>query len=520
MFKILIVDDEKKHRSGLTKLLYTLYPDDMLLEAESGEQALEVMKLLECDIVITDIRMQGMDGLELLQRIRDAYADTAVIILSGYGEFGYARDAIKYNVSEYLLKPIDIGEVKKCLDKIRNEITEKRTRSESQESLKSQLQETEIIYMEYLMHQFLRNRNFEKKERVKEIFPMEQPGYIFLCDIKTGKKEAGGLDVQEFRLAVKKYIRLASSYSFETGVGNVYAVLVLGPDKGDKTYFENMQRVLQKSLPECRFAFYVSGYHENMYEDGPAAYEEACLIWKYRFYEPGDYCDYDMWKDRLEGELNGISDSEHAITEHVKQNDIISAFQYVKEYVSAAQKGRLPDPGKLCQSVMLLLFQVVKELDPMMSEEMRREADEALMKIYRSETVSSLLRSAYSFLAEIGKNINFQKEIKGTDVLDHCRDYLQQHYMEEITLDLISEKYYFNASYFSTIFKNYFGKSFSNYLIELRMHKAKEFLAVSDYKIKEVAGMVGYKDANYFIRAFKKFYGYTPEEYRKLKAQD
>ena len=132
----------------------------------------------------------------------------------------------------------------------------------------------------------------------------------------------------------------------------------------------------------------------------------------------------------------------------------------------------------------------------------------------------SLLRSVYSFLLEIGKNINFQKEIKGVDVLEHCRDYLDKHYMEEITLDMIAEKYYFNASYFSTIFKNYFGKSFSNYLIEIRMKKAKELLVSSDEKIKEITNKVGYNDANYFIRAFKKYYGYTPEEYRRMKAKD
>lgn len=521
MFRILIVDDEKKHRSGLIKLLYTIYPEDMLLEAESGDQALEIMRLLECDIVITDIRMQGMDGLELLRKIKDEYTNTSVIILSGYGEFSYAKDAIKYGVSEYLLKPIDVGEVKKCLDKVRGEITDRRTRNENQESMKTQLQETEIIYMEYLMFQFLRNGDFEKKQRVREIFPMEQPGYIFLCDIKTGEESGkGALDVQEFRLALKEYIRHASSYSFQTDVRNLYVVLVLGPEKGGKTWFDNMRRALQKSLPDCRFAFYISGWHKNMYEEGPKAYEEANLIWNYRFYELGDYCDYDLWKERLEGELSGISDSVGRITEHVKQNDIIAAFQYIKEYVDAGAKEQLPDPGKLCQSVMLLLFQVSKGLEPMMSEEMRRRTEEALMKISQSETVSSLLRLVYSFLVEIGKNVNFQKEIKGVDVLNHCRDYLEQHYMEEITLDLMAEKYYFNASYFSTIFKNYFGKSFSNYLIELRMHKAKGLLASADYKIKEVANKVGYRDANYFIRAFKKFYGYTPEEYRKLKAQD
>lgn len=518
MFKILIVDDEKMHRNGLMKLLYTIYPEDMLLEADSGEQALEIMKLLECDVVITDIRMPGMDGLELLRSIRKNFEETAVIILSGYGEFDYAREALKYGASDYLLKPVEPSEVKKCLDQVRNEITEQRTRDQTRESMKTQLRETEIIYVEHLMQQFIRNEDFDKKERIKEIFPLEHSGYLFLCDVDMNSDRV--LDVPEFRLAMKKYIQSASSYSFAVNHKNLYAVLVMSEVKGDRTFFEGLQRILQKNLPGFRFSFYVSSSHENLYEEGKKAYDEAELLWKYRFYEPGDYCDYDLLKNRLGGELIRFSEPVGMIAEHVKQNDIITAFQYIKDYVREASAVHYPDPARLCRAVMLLLFQIVKALDAMMSDEMKQKTDEALTNIYQSDTVSILLRSVYSFLLEIGKNINFQKEIKGVDVLEHCRDYLDKHYMEEITLDLIAEKYYFNASYFSTIFKNYFGKSFSNYLIEIRMKKAKELLVCSDEKIKEITNKVGYNDANYFIRAFKKFYGYTPEEYRRMKAKD
>lgn len=521
MFKILIVDDEKKHRSGLMKLLYTIYPEDMLLEADGGEQALEVLHLLECDIVITDIRMPGMDGLELLRRIRQEFAHTAVIILSGYGEFDYARDAIKYGVSDYLLKPVDVGEVKKCLDKVRAEITEWRTKSESQESMKSQLMETEIIYMKYLMQQFVHHAEFEEKKKIREIFPMEQPGYLFLCEIAAGFDGSGAaIDAQEFRLAVKKYIQTGSSYSFELEEEGLYAVLVLCARKGDRTWFETMRRTLQRSLPNCGFSFYVSACHENMYEEGAKAYEEAMTIRKYRFYELGEYYDYDLLKNKIEGKISGFFDSAQTLTEHVKQNDIITAYQALKEAVQVPPDERLPDPDQLCRAVMLQLFQVAKGLEPMMSGEMKQSTDEVLMKIYQSDTRNSLLRQVYGFLLELGKNVNFQKEIRGVDVMEHCRDYLEKQYMNEITLDAIAEKYYFNASYFSTIFKNYFGKSFSSYVTELRMRHAKELLVSSDYKIRDVAGKVGYRDANYFVRAFKKFYGYTPEDYRKLKAQE
>lgn len=517
MFKILIVDDEKTHRIGLMKLLYTLYPEDMFLEAASGEQALETLELLECDIVITDIRMPGINGLELLHQIRKNHNDIAVIFLSGYEEFSYAKEALKYGTKEYLLKPVEVSEVKKCLDQVRSEITFQREKNANHESMKNHLKETEIIYAEYLMQQFVRNTAFEKKERILEVFPIEQPGYFFLCDIKI--QDGGSLNIPEFRMAMKSCIAV-SSYSFLGERENLYTILVLDQSKGDRSFFDHIRSVLHKRFPGCSFAFYVSGWHKNMYEEGPDAYQEAVKIWKYRFYELGDFCDWDLLREKLDGDLENFLVLSGKTAGHIKQNDILSAFQPIKEAVSNSSEKKLPSPERLLRSVMLLLFQVVKELDPLLSNELKSTVDETLNHLYQSETLSKLLRSVYSFLLSLGKDANFQKQVKGIHVMEHCCKYLQKHYMEEITLETVAEKYYFNPSYFSTLFKNYSGSSFSNYLTALRMQKAKEFLAFTDDKVKEIAVKTGYRDPNYFIRAFKKFYGYTPDEYRRLKAKD
>lgn len=523
VFKILVVDDEKGHRCALTKMLYAIYPDDMFLEAESGEQALEVLQLMECDIVITDIRMGGMNGLELLKNIRNEFGNIAVIILSGYGEFEYAREALTYGASDYLLKPVDTEEVQNCLNKVRKNVEERKAVLETHTNMQFQLQETEIIYIEYLMRQFVSDPGFEKKDKIREIFPIEQPGYFFFCDIKTQKKnKKSEIDEKEVRMALKQALPDVSSYSFEIAQKNVFAVLVLAKKKGERSFFEKVRRDLQKNLPLYNFSFYVGSLHQNMYEETPNAYQEADQMWQYRFYELGDYCDYDLLKERLNGKVLPTGNLTLVLTEKMKQNDIMGAFQAVKEYIEKNTEMQLPVPSQLCRSIMLLIFQLVKELDTMLSDDLKKKTDEALQEIHQSDNISMLLRKVYSYLLELGKDVHFQKETKGTDVLEHCRVYLEGHYMNEITLEQIAEKYYFNASYFSTLFKNYFGKSFLNYLTELRMRKAKEILIESDnkVKIKDVANRVGYHDANYFIRAFKKFYGYTPEEYRKIRAQD
>ena len=517
MFKILIVDDEKAQRDGLCRLLYTIYPEDMILEAENGEQALETLELLECDIVITDIRMPGINGLELLQKIRQRNQNTAVIILSGYEEFSYAKEALRYGAKDYLLKPVEISEVQKCLEGVRKEIIAHRKEDASRASMETHLQETEIVYLEYLMQHFVCRQNFDKKEKIREILPIEQPGYLFLCEVKVENGKA--LNIPEFRMAIKSCIA-ASSYSFSCEQKNLFAILVLDCAKGDRSFFNHMESLLQKRLSGCSFAFYISSCHKNMLEEAPAAYQEAQTLWKYRFYETGSYCDYDLQKDRLEGALPDFSSLAAKIAENIKQNHIFHAFQLIKDPLTELTQKRMPDPERLRRGIMLVLFQSVKILEPMLSEEARSETDETLNRIYQSKTVSALLRFLYSYLLELGKDVNYQKEVKGTHVMEHCCEYLQKHYMEEITLETVADKYYFNPSYFSTLFKNYTGSSFSSYLTGLRMKKAKEFLSSTDEKVKEIASKAGYRDANYFIRAFKKYYGYTPDEYRRMKAKD
>lgn len=103
--------------------------------------------------------------------------------------------------------------------------------------------------------------------------------------------------------------------------------------------------------------------------------------------------------------------------------------------------------------------------------------------------------------------------------MQRCKEYLNSFYMEELSLEIVARKFHFNPSYFSTLFKQSFGESFSEYLSSVRMEKAVHLLLESDCKVKEIAGMVGYKDSNYFIRSFKKRYGITPDDFRKRGEQ-
>ena len=117
MYNILVVDDERIHREGLIMLLEKICPDDMLWEASNGQEAMEIMNNISCEIVISDIRMAEMDGLQLQKKVKTDYPETAFVIVSGYADFSYAREALQFHASDYLLKPVDAEELKRAIKK-------------------------------------------------------------------------------------------------------------------------------------------------------------------------------------------------------------------------------------------------------------------------------------------------------------------------------------------------------------------------------------------------------------------
>ena len=186
MYKLLIVDDEADHRKGLMNLLAAMRPEDMLLEADDGVTALEVIELVDCDVIITDIRMTNMNGLELLKAAKAQNPDVEVIILSGYGQFDYAREALKYQAADYIMKPVDSDEIRTVLNKVTERISARQKSRNRQESIENRLTETMPVYMDHLMNLFVQKPDFAGKERLKDMFQLERPGYIFCCHVAGG----------------------------------------------------------------------------------------------------------------------------------------------------------------------------------------------------------------------------------------------------------------------------------------------------------------------------------------------
>lgn len=515
MFKYLIVDDEKSHRDGFSKLLNIFFPEDIVLEAEDGIEAIKIIEVIGCDIIFTDIKMPHMSGLELLKKIKEKFPAISVVMISGYDEFEYAQTAIKYGAADYLLKPVSPDEVHSITTKIQEKINREKNDIQTQRTIKNHLQETEPIYIEYLANQVFTNPMFLEKDKLKNILPIARKGSFIICEIVNKTKEnLPPIAVDKFRIYIKELLNPFSSYSFQLKSYVQYGIILLSDSIKNNSYFENISNKLSLAFPNFNFFLYISAPQSNIFESAYESYREASEMMKYKYYSIGKVYLYEEYKGKINQNIPDISDKVSIVINLLNNNNAIEAYSLIAHTLNISQEC-LYDPGKLQDSLTFFMLQVFHEITKSLSTNVKQKVENELQMIDKSESYFEISNKIKKILSDIGNDIGFQKHTKEIDVLIQCKEFLEEHYMDEITLEQTAERYHFNASYFSTIFKKYYGKTFMNFLIEIRMNCAKGILSTENCKIKEIAKRSGYTDSNYFIRAFKKYTGYTPEDYRR-----
>lgn len=429
MYSVLIVDDEPRHRRGLANMVAELRPDYSVFEAKNGKQALEMINTTNIEIVLTDIRMPIMDGLQFMENLGDRKSDIKVIIISGYNYFKYAQQALRLGAFDYMLKPVDVNKVTEVLELTERALQKERSEKYDRENTIKLLTKSMPVYLERRMNRWINGtlKNNEMEE-VKDLFHLSSKKTIIVTEIKRSEFESIYTDsdaLEEIRTNIEEYIAEA-----------------LKPIGSSISFY----------LEDCpnRLISIVELYMDIVYKQE----ETKTLL------------------------MDFITRLETEYELHV-----------------------LIGVGNLFAAI----------------DGSERISYEAAVKAVESKFHLGFGRVLFpcEYMEDVSLNLEERKNTKNNDIIITCMKYIDEHYMEELSLDSISERYYFNPSYFSSIFKNYTGVNVSDYLMNVRLKKAKELLREPIIRVYEVAIQVGYKDAKYFNRIFKKKLGMTPEEYRR-----
>lgn len=551
MYKLLISDDEIRVCKFIQHLIdWESFGIEVIGLAQDGETALKIAKREHPELMITDIRMPGMDGLELIREIREAKLDTDIIIISGYKQFDYAQQAIRYGVEDYIVKPIDEREltsmVRRILEKRGDRQTLLTEKEEAEQQLKANWKMMQSAYLQQLISGSMQDTSEEKFPELSEVG--EMTAVLVKPDIDCAKEEFSIYDTLLKKInAIAETVFSTDSIQCMTAIKDEGVYLIV--NYTDRELLRANVRLLKRQIMVQNGAFFPKftitvgiGTGKQSIKEIRVAIEEAeAAILNRLFLGTGDIIEADHGADRaVRGAENAVRGThqfnrtaERAIQmmedqiftqsiramllEKIEIFDAEGVVQIVRSIGTQCYEAASLDGSavrRICKSVLnTYLFG---------SEIIRGKEDPEEFR-FRWNRLFCMCATCREVFEELGKYLKADLERllerKTSHQLRPIRDaklYLQEHYKEQVYLEAVAKQAGFNPAYFSTLFKKETGQTFSDYLIELRIAGAKSLLTEGDQPIADIAEEVGYTDLKYFSRIFKRTTGLTPSEYRKL----
>ncbi len=528
--KIVVVDDEFYARKALVKMLREFGGKfQVAADLETGKEAVEYIEQNPgIDAVITDIRMPEMDGIRLAEYLYRNYPEIQVIIETGYTDFEYAQEAIRYHVRDYITKPIHREELETALDNIWME------KQSTQGAVFRHAQESAV---EYSKEQLSIRELYENSELQKQFMPkcfdcFETMSYRILLLQVEGKENAEQKADLKAALERQAGTKLCEVFYFS---GNREYVLLsfLEKDEAESGIHDEISDPLVakglRSLVSCANAVLdwgskalglslsaaVSREHQGR-EEFYDAYKEAVYAINQRLLQGWNKV-FTCERKQKEQHISSLDQKdEAALRQALGRSDSEGAKEVLLRILEDPELSRNEDIYELYKriiSVLGIFNQQYRQSDhggdARMMVMFSRRYD-----LYNFRHMSEL----EDYLLDMIKQLCSQSQeipYNGRDIIIEITEYISRSYQYDISLqDLAEKKYFMNVSYLSRLFKANVGKTFSKYLIEYRLEKSRELLEKTILKVSEIAAHVGYNDVSHFIQSFRKVYGMTPEEYR------
>lgn len=495
MYKVLIVDDEPLAREYVRKIVdWDKLSLDVCAEATDGEDALMKIKACQPDIILLDMIMPLMDGLALAEFIKEHHIKTYIIIITGSDEIEYVRKSMKLDVRDYLLKPFDVEELEHALVQA-----------------KKQIQKDDMSTMRHkksMIYNLLFNPVDENIAIAKEYFDLDKKMY-FQISVMYCSKEQGR---QRLIKRLRSHFSMDNSILFiKNGISQIICFYELG-DKKNKT--ELMNRF------QCFFDKYGTPLEQPLVGIGHVC--DTIL-------EIGN-----SYKQALEMVNNGIIFGEKGVKLYkTNPSDIAKYFYSITDLEQLLVALRSGDQQKVMMQLDNIFEHLEKEkvdyehlitisnglmsicYSTITENTSGRYADgDSMHYNFRHKKISEIKEHVIQFYVESIKQNKTVKRTKAQKVAEDSVDFIKDNYADPaLSIRMIGEALHLDISYVRRVFKKVMGKTMNNYIIDLRMQKSKELLMKNEYKHSEIASMVGYIDAAYFSKSFKKYVGITPKEF-------
>ena len=508
MKKIIIADDEKTIRNGLARFVNW---EDMGCTLSgvfsSGEEVLGYLKDNSADILLTDIVMDGISGLELIEEVLKLNKDIKTIILSGYDDFDYVKKALNLGAYDYLTKPVNLDELSACIAKINEKIDE--------ETNNLTIRKSHDVFLEERFLNNLVRGGYDSWEAVAAAYPKAEQALsgenvcfarVYL-KIKLNVKQKSDM-IKELR---QKMPENKGIFFFDSGINEFTSLF---SDRENSGFVEFLRSELEKSIGEDKFCIGISPGCVRLC-DYLDSFKKAGKVLEYRIISKNRQV---LYYSEISEYMKGLtilgSDDEKNICRMLSQKDLGGLRGFIFELEDKESSADTKFVYDICIEVLLIINKYI-------NENIEYESD------FNEYTFSAIRNLLYKNSNDAIKDIlsdyidNAIEKISASEsagehmLITKMKRYINEHYGEYITLETISKQVYAHPVYLSKLFREETGMNFIDYLTEVRINNAKELLKNPDCKIYDISYMVGYESSKHFSKVFKNATGMTPKEYRE-----
>ena len=503
---LIIVDDEEIILQHTVLKIQTVAPlCRIVATAKDGVEALELVRLHRPNIVITDIKMPHMDGLELAKSIRNMFPNIYVVIVSGFSDFQYARQAIKYAVFDYLLKPVETEKLRDVLSEINRELETANNRN---------------------IRSFTVLRPGKQNDRKQQVLKGDMFGLFFFNFYNLCFDESDATLTEQYRkeltsLNWDKILGINDGFIKDSVIGDEY----MPNQKSVTIAFSSEDRV---KLPD------LAGTLRERFQTEYSALPVNIICHN----EPIKRSDIWLYSKRLRNAMNTaiiacnpqiiIMEEQEFINGNDEVTDALKqqVENKIKAFLTSKDKQELKK--ELCKVFLCLATLPQKKVEKVISYILSRleyhlgnydleRSEMTQMELFRALSLSQTVQDIEQKFIECIDTMLYQgaQDCRRSDVPNRLLDYVDRNYVAIDSIEELAEVFCYNTTYLSRLFKKISGTTLSKYIMIKRIEAAKKLLKSSDVSVGTVSEMVGYQDQQYFSRVFRSFMGMSPSEYKR-----
>lgn len=534
MYRLFLVDDEPGARKGLRNYFkWDRYGIEVVGEADDGDSAIELIQQVKPDIVLTDVKMPNMDGIQLAIKLREQFENIKIVFISGHDDVEYLKSALKVEAIDYILKPVNLKELEAVIEKVLNIIGSEERQKEVLNQMNIKLNQSMPLLRERFLISLIHDRitNLASVEKKMDFLGINLPTAGMLCvfviSVDDSAEVFDNITERDRQLTSFAIINTCQElidmytggYAFENRPGEYVGILRLHPDDEEEKLFA-LANNIKDSLQEYLQLSVTIGVGKKVDQLGKLtesytmAYEAAS---QKLFLGKNQTITMDCLETGTDNVYRFDMEKGQKLILSLRAADEKNMMKILDEVFDGLLNSRNSSSmycHNICLNLILLASNLSIELDIFPEDE--RFKEKTLMEnLFRLETVEDMKRFVTVYFQQICALIYEKRSRKSRNVIEQIKEIIAKRFSENLTVNDIANEVFLTSTYVCLIFKQETGETINEYLTKVRMENAKLLLKDYSFKLYDICYAVGYEYPNYFSKQFKKYTGLSPSEYRE-----